>query len=222
MACFTGAFCPGAAIAVHISMARFWAAAGEAKPLFTSKCLVIFRVAVSYSLWAALKQLLVVSFFWRLQKIIPATPPNTPSAEAETMAIRSSALPLQLPAEIWGEIASWLSRPNWKTLLYVPHPIRKFASDLFFKDIFLQFDVYGDRAGDKQFVQHMEELEAWHSQRALEIMTRSLRDWRFARRVRSLRVRMCDHRPSGPIDIINFELSQSIALLFASCSSDVL
>jgi hypothetical protein len=141
---------------------------------------------------------------------MPLTPPNTPAAEPEMVTAPAGDFRSQLPAEIWREVASWLSRPDWKTLLLVPHPLRKFASDLFFRDIFLQFDVYRDvyRRGD--FAQNnpsLEELEAWHAKRALDIMTRIMRDWRFASRVRSLRVHMCDHRPSGSIDIMNFELS---------------
>src|ERR1700683_5192738 len=114
----------------------------------------------------------------------------------------------QLPAEIWREVASWLSRPDLRTLLLVPHPLRKFASDLFFRDIFLQFDVYAYHRGDIQLYPGLEELEAWHSKRSLDIMTRILRDSRFASRVRSLRVHMCDHRQTGSVDIINFELSE--------------
>jgi hypothetical protein len=150
---------------------------------------------------------------------MPITPPNSPSAESNTVAIRPNPLQFQLPAEIWGEVANWLSRPDWKTLLRVPHPIRKFASDLFFRNIFLQFDVYNYRPVDNLLNKHFGELEAWHSQRALEIMTRLMRDWRFAKRVRSLRIHMCDRRQSGPIDIINFELSEPIVSLPALYSS---
>jgi hypothetical protein len=131
------------------------------------------------------------------------------------MTARSNDYPVCFPAEIWREVASWLSRPDWKTLLRVPHPLRKFASDLFFKDIFLQFDVYSYRPGDIQLNRRLEELQTWHSQRTLEIMTRILRDCRFASRVRSLRVHMCDHRPNGPIDVINFELSKCMVSVLA-------
>ena len=127
----------------------------------------------------------------------------------------------QLPAEIWREVATWLSRPDWKTLLLVPHPLRKFASDLFFQDIFLQLDVYVYHRGDTQLNPGLEELEAWHSKRALDIMTRILRDWRFASRVRSLRVHMCDHRSSGSIEIINFELSEYFLSSLVLCFSNV-
>jgi hypothetical protein len=50
VACFSGSFCPGAAISVHVSMARFWAGKGEVKPLFTSKYLVILCVLFVYDL----------------------------------------------------------------------------------------------------------------------------------------------------------------------------
>jgi len=192
VACFSGNFCPGAAISVHVSMARFWAGKGEVKPLFTT-----------------LGQLLVVSYFWRLQKVslsLPFTPPSSPQADC-SIASHHNPYQVGLPAEIWREVANWLTRPDWRMLLRVPHPLRKFASDLFFRDIFLQFDVYSSCSDDVQLSRRQEELQAWHSQRTLGIMTRILRDWRFAGRVRSLRVHMCDHRLGGPIDVINFELN---------------
>ena len=155
----------------------------------------------------------MVSYFWRLQKAalsLPFTLPNSPQAEVYSIASRCNGYQVRLPAEIWREVTGWLTRPDWKTLLRVPHhPLRKFASDLFFRDIFLQFDVYSSCPGDVQLSRGQDELQAWHSQRTLGIMTRILRDGRFASRVRSLRVHMCDHRLGGPIDVINFELSES-------------
>jgi hypothetical protein len=158
----------------------------------------------------------VVSYFWRLQKAalsLPFTPLNSPQAEVYFIPSRCNGYQVRLPAEIWREVTGWLSRPDWKTLLHVPHPLRKFASDLFFKDIFLQFDVDSSCPGDVQLSRAQDELQAWHSQRTLGIMTRILRDGRFASRVRSLRVHMCDHRLGGPIDVIDFELSESTVSL---------
>jgi hypothetical protein len=155
----------------------------------------------------------VVSYFWRLQKVALSLPftPKSPQMKICSAASHCNGYRVRLPAEIWREIANWLTRPDLKSLLHVPHPLRKFASDLVFRDIFLQFDVYSSCSGDVQLNRRQEELQAWHSQRTLGIMTRILRDWRFAGRVRSLRVHMCDHRSGGPIDVINFELSESAA-----------
>jgi len=50
VACFSGSFCPGAAISVHVSMARFWAGKGEVKPLFTSNYLAILCVSLVHDL----------------------------------------------------------------------------------------------------------------------------------------------------------------------------
>jgi hypothetical protein len=110
---------------------------------------------------------------------------------------------VQLPAEMWCEIATCLSRPDWRTLLHVPHPLRRFALDFFFRDIFLQFDVYGYHPGDVGPKFGVKELEAWHSKRSLGIMTRILRDRSFANRVRTLKVLMCDHRESRLADVID-------------------
>jgi hypothetical protein len=118
---------------------------------------------------------------------------------------------VQLPAEMWREVATWLSRPDWRTLLHVPHPLRRFALDLFFQDIFLQFDVYDYHPGDVGPKFGVKELEAWHLKRSLDIMTRILRDGYFANRVRTLKVLMCDHRASRLADVTdNFNIGKYI------------
>jgi hypothetical protein len=131
-----------------------------------------------------------------------------PSADDHRMITDSGDFRVQLPAEIWSEVANWLPRSDWRTLLYIPHALRKFAVDLFFRDILLQFDVYGYHPGDARLNSDLEELEAWHSKRSLDIMTRILRDRGFANRVRTLNVRMCDFRSSGAIDIIELSIGE--------------
>jgi hypothetical protein len=124
------------------------------------------------------------------------------------MITSTSNLRFQLPAEIWCEVASWLSRPDWRTLLYVPHPLRRFAFNLFFRDIFLQFDVYGYHPGDVGPDSGLGDLEAWHSKRTLDIITRILRDRAFANRVRTLKVLMHDRRANGSTNIIDLNVGE--------------
>jgi hypothetical protein len=85
--------------------------------------------------------------------------------------------PFRLPIEIWGEISRRLPRSDLKTLLLVPHPIREVASQMFWQDISLRFDVYAKP-----------DFEIWHIERSFGIMTRILRDPSFACRVRTLKI----------------------------------
>ena len=120
---------------------------------------------------------------------------------------------MQLPPEIWCEVVSWLSRPHWKTLLCVSHPLRKFAANLLFRDLVLQFDVYGYHPGDARLNSDLDELEAWHSKRSLDIMTRILLDRGFAHQVRTLKVLMCDYRLSGPTNVMEFNIGEDMCVL---------
>lgn len=98
----------------------------------------------------------------------------------------------------------WLSRPDWKTLLLVPHhPLRQFAYQLYFQDIFLHFDVY--RRDPIKDDLYLEDLERWHSRRSLWMMAQMLKDTQFANCVRTLKIRMCDLTLGGPTGVLGFE-----------------
>jgi len=92
----------------------------------------------------------------------------------------------QLPVEIWGEISQWLPRSDLKTLLHIPHPLRGLASELYFREIILLFEMHPPLSMALNF--ELAQSAAWHMQRSLEILTRILRDVSFARRVRTLKI----------------------------------
>lgn len=118
-----------------------------------------------------------------------------------------------LPAELWREVAGWLPRPDWRTLLRVPHPLRKFCFELFFQEIYLHLDVYQpEQIQDLQ----LKNLEAWQLQRTTEILRRVTADFWFASRVRTLRISMrCGAIPNGmePLEVIQFERSKPSAFV---------
>jgi hypothetical protein len=87
----------------------------------------------------------------------------------------------RLPTEIWGEIAKRLPRSDLRNLMLVPHPLRGIASELFWQEISLQFDIFYDTKGMKDF-------EIYNVHRSFGIMTKLLRDNTFAHRVQALNV----------------------------------
>jgi hypothetical protein len=84
---------------------------------------------------------------------------------------------------------------------------------MLFRDLVLQFDVYGYHPGDARLNSDLDELEAWHSKRSLDIMTRILLDRGFAHQVRTLKVLMCDYRLSGPTNVMKFNIGEYMYIL---------
>ncbi|OCH84074.1 hypothetical protein OBBRIDRAFT_839982 [Obba rivulosa] len=105
--------------------------------------------------------------------------PDNPEAKSLMVQVGSqgkSAAPHHTSApgfstEIWREIALWLPSRDLKTLLSVPHPLSRIASELLFQKIDLKF------ASDKQ-----------ESQRSADILTQFITDENFAKHVKLLRV----------------------------------
>jgi hypothetical protein len=68
-----------------------------------------------------------------------------------------------------------------RNLLYIAHPLRQVASELFFQHVFLHFVSKETTAVNKELIE-------WHSRRTIEIITRISRDDSFANRLRTLKV----------------------------------
>ncbi|ESK81634.1 hypothetical protein Moror_3255 [Moniliophthora roreri MCA 2997] len=92
--------------------------------------------------------------------------------------------------EIWREIATFLPRKDLKTLLLVPNPVSRIASQLLFRQLDLHFSSLSPEYPE-------EETESWsgrdldrerHAQRSADILARIITDSVFASVVRTLRV----------------------------------
>ena len=88
--------------------------------------------------------------------------------------------------EIWCEIASFLSRRDLRSLLFVPHALSSVASRLLFRDVCLQL---GTAQFDTGYSEGAAEIDKWHAQRSADILIRLLSDTEYAVLVRSLSVR---------------------------------
>lgn len=138
----------------------------------------------------------------------------------------------RLPNEIWAEVASRLPRADLKKLFLIPHPLREFASEIYFRDITLCFDTQRNLDDltvddDRKYAP----LESWQKWRATGIMTCILRDPSFAKRVKTLTVYAYDlldstdrlEGPRGWADIdkgaLEFEISKPVPfMLYAQTS----
>lgn len=186
--------------------------------ILVSNCPIICRlVKMTEKPVTEMRQLSIMYFYFKYsipcaRIFAPSEPLNTPASLQVTYS---------LPAELWYEVATWLSRPDLKTLLWVPHPLRRFACDLFFQDISLQLDVYDNVMLENN--PDLIELEDWHSRRSLEIITRMIISPTFARRVRTLKIRMfCPiiGENVDPTKIITFErrkYNSFITTIFRVC-----
>jgi hypothetical protein len=117
----------------------------------------------------------------------------------------------ELPVEIWAEISQWLPRSDLKTLLYVPHPLRVSASELYFREIVVEFYVcptlfMASHLGLAQPV-------ARNTQKSLEILLRILKDAPFARRVKTFKIFMNDSKVASDLC---FEMGKHSSSLHAS------
>lgn len=156
----------------------------------------------------AIRQLLILYSYF--------TPKLYSHPDSPTIA-RHAQAPLrtkfQLPAELWREVAGWLSRPDWQTLLRVPHPLRQCGFELFFRDIYLHLDVYqSEQLEDHPQLKH---LEIWQLQRTTEILRRITADSLFASRIRTLRISMrCGPIPDGVehSEVLQFERCKRLSL----------
>ena len=100
----------------------------------------------------------------------------------------------RLSNEIWQQIALFLPRKDLKTLLLVPHPLSRIASQLIFRELDLRFSRLSRRELEDE-TQYEECRDSpgplWQStdaQRSADILTRIIVDPAFASVVRSLRI----------------------------------
>ena len=82
-----------------------------------------------------------------------------------------------LPAEIWEEIASFLSRRDLRSLIFVPHPVSSIARQLLFRHVSVGFGT-GDTL----------EMENRHARLSAEILFQLIVDPACASQVRTLKV----------------------------------
>ncbi|KAI6045286.1 hypothetical protein EDC04DRAFT_2865396 [Pisolithus marmoratus] len=114
--------------------------------------------------------------------------------------------PPRFSIEIWMQIALFLPKRDLKSLLLVPHPISRIASQLLFREIDLHLTPLHEPTGtdlDTSFddVSDVDQdLDNWHHQRSADILTRILLDPEFAGQIRSLSIHAASH-----------DLSQSLA-----------
>lgn len=109
------------------------------------------------------------------------------------MLLREPEVPPRFSTEVWREIALFLPKRDLRSLLLVPHPLGRIASQLLFREIDLHLtplyepsdmDVYAPEAAE--YVDR--NLDSWHHQRSADILTRILVDSHFAGQIRSLTV----------------------------------
>ncbi|KAK7040268.1 hypothetical protein VNI00_009735 [Paramarasmius palmivorus] len=89
--------------------------------------------------------------------------------------------------EIWREIATFLPRRDLKTLLLVPNPVSRVASQLLFRQLDLHFSALSlDEEEDSWAGRDLDRER--HAQRSADILARIITDSVFASMVRTLRV----------------------------------
>ncbi|KAE9391143.1 hypothetical protein BT96DRAFT_959615 [Gymnopus androsaceus JB14] len=88
----------------------------------------------------------------------------------------------QFSTEIWREIALFLPRRDLKTLLFVPNPLSRIASQLLFRRLDLHFSGFSDMP------EEVSDQDTRHAQRTADILTRVITDTSFASFVRTLRI----------------------------------
>ncbi|KAG6330063.1 hypothetical protein ID866_9027 [Astraeus odoratus] len=116
------------------------------------------------------------------------------------MLLREPDGPPRFSIEVWREIALLLPKRDLQSLLLVPHPLSRIASQLLFREIDLHLTplhepsaveepthppTHPHRSDGECFDQN---LDNWHHQRSADILTRILVDPQFATQVRSLGV----------------------------------
>lgn len=110
--------------------------------------------------------------------------------ESSTLVLNTENFHMQtqsLPAEIWGKIASFLSRWDLRSLVFVPHPLSSIARQLLFRDISVVFTT--DKPDpDEEDDDGTEEMEKRHAQLSAEILSRLIADPACASQVRTLKV----------------------------------
>ncbi|KAK0216415.1 hypothetical protein IW262DRAFT_1400103 [Armillaria fumosa] len=120
----------------------------------------------------------------------PDNPEATALLHQRSVAVEKLLAPTghRISNEVWREIALFLPRRDLKTLLSVPHPLSRVASQLLFRKVDLHF---GEGEGGQSFDEGEGgewEKERDRDQRTADILTRVITDPSFARVVRTLRI----------------------------------
>jgi hypothetical protein len=131
---------------------------------------------------------------------------------------------LQLPNEIWREIASFLPRRDLRNLIFVPHVLSPIARRLLFKNVSLTFntrELFVEVDNDDE---DPEEVDKRHAQQSAEILCHLITDPECASQVASLAVTTSDGSEHilFPCFIGALTLPAELALLLINTSSDAL
>lgn len=122
------------------------------------------------------------------------------------MLLREPNGPPRFSIEVWTQIALFLPKRDLKSLLLVPHPVSRIASQLLFREIDLHLTPLHEPTGIDSGVSFDDasdvdrDLDNWHHQRSADILTRILVDPQFAGQIRTLGIHAASH-----------DLSQSLA-----------
>lgn len=92
--------------------------------------------------------------------------------------------------EVWREIALFLSKRDLKSLLLVPHPLSRIASQLLFREVDLHLAPLHDPGRMDSPGEAREDIDLgdWHHQRSADILSRILVDPLFSNQVRSVSI----------------------------------
>ncbi|KAI6025488.1 hypothetical protein EDC04DRAFT_2899819 [Pisolithus marmoratus] len=119
------------------------------------------------------------------------------------MLLREPNGPPRFSIEVWTQITLFLPKRDLKSLLQVPHPISRIASQLLFREIDLHLTPLHEPTGMDSGVSSFDDasdvdrdLDNWHHQRSADILTRILVDPQFAGQIRSLGIHAASHNLS--------------------------
>jgi hypothetical protein len=103
-----------------------------------------------------------------------------------------------LPAELWREVVSYLSRRDLRNLVSVPHVLSSIARHFLFRDLILQLGTgkWDETHGKDIF--NANELDKWHAQRSAEILCQLNSDATYARQVISLTILVPQRSEDAP------------------------
>ncbi|KAI0298283.1 hypothetical protein BC826DRAFT_967454 [Russula brevipes] len=128
--------------------------------------------------------------------ILMERPNQRPEMHGSMVQVSNTYKVPHLPAELWREVVSYLSRRDLRNLVSVPHILSSIARQFLFKDLTLQLGTGKWDETHEKDVLNPNELDKWHAQRSAEIICRLNSDAAYARQVRSLTILVSQHSDS--------------------------
>jgi hypothetical protein len=124
----------------------------------------------------------------------------------QRIVFQSSNKLVELPRELWHEIALYVPQRDLKSCLFVPGILSMVARQALFRKTHLQFETASaDDGDDDDFDNVVANINGWHAIRSADILGRIISDMSFASRIKHLSVSVPRYAEFSP-----FQLGDSI------------